>query len=72
MKVSKILDPHLHADKSQAPIRGIGLQAQSRGRKAGFRMAKTLFDTLANGTPPLRTVPADTPHMLNVDAMQKP
>lgn len=68
----KILDLHPRVKLFQGAIRGIGLQAQCRSRKARFRMAKAFVNALAHRAPALGTVAADASPMIDVDTVKKP
>ena len=68
----KILDPVPGAGPFQSAICGIGLQAQRRSRKAGFRMAKALVDPLAYRSTALSRRAAHAPNVIDVDTVEKP
>ena len=74
MKVSKkkILDLYPDQEAHWAAIRGIGLQAQGRCRKARPRMPQAFVEPFPQRAPALGRTSADTSAMINVDAMQKP
>jgi len=68
----KILDLHPPQNMYCGAIRGIGLQAQGRCRKARPRMPQAFVEPFPQRAPALGRTSADTSAMINVDAMQKP